>query len=253
MPESASDPLSTPCSRRRWLRGAAALAGGLALKVMTAAWAAPPPKEGGLSFEGLLKREPGFQPRRPAPLAYHALPGLMSAQQIARVDAAYLGAFAELLEAERRLASAPRDAAHAAQYGALRRNQMRAANAVLLHEFFFRNLAPKPVTPPPYVLANLREHMGTLVSWREDFAACARVADAWAVLVYDPYDDRWHNAPLNADDAGGWVGANPLVVAAVADVAWSPEYPNRDAWMAAFVEHIDWKVVASRYRAVDRQ
>lgn len=178
MPEPASNPLSTPCSRRRLLRGAAALAGGVALKVTAAAWAVAPPKESGLSFEGLLKREPGFQPRRPAPLAYDSLPGLLSAQQIARVDAAYLGAFAELLEAERRLASAPRDAAHAAQYGALRRNQMRAAN---------------------------------------------------------------------------WVGANPLVVAAVADEAWSPEYPHRDAWVAAFVEHIDWKVVAARYRAVDRQ
>lgn len=252
MRKPAGNPLAAPCSRRRWLRGAATLAGGLALQV-AAAWAAAPPKESGLSFEGLLKREPGFQPRRPAPLAYDALPGLLSAQQIARAYAAYRGAFADLLEAERRLASAPRDAAHAAQYGILRRQQIRAANAVLLHEFFFRNLAPKPVAPPPYVLANIHEHMGAFASWREDFIACARVAGAWAALVYDPYDDRWHNAPLNAGDAGGWVGANPLVVAAVAEEAWSPEYPHRDAWMAAFVEHIDWQVVAARYRAVDRQ
>jgi Fe-Mn family superoxide dismutase len=124
---------------------------------------------------------------------------------------------------------------------------------VLLHEFYFRNLASIWVRPPRYVMANFNEHMGSLESWREDFAACARIAGTWAVLVYDPYDDRWHNAALGASDAGGWVGANPLVVCAVADYAWSIDYRDRDAYVDAFLGRIDWNEVAARYHAVDRQ
>ncbi len=254
MDKPESDPLSAPCSRRRLMRLAARLGGAVALgRAGLAAATTAPPRETGLSFEGLLKREPGFQPRRPAPMPYASLPGFLSARQIAQAYSAYRRAFADLIEAERRLASAARDAAHAAQYAALRARQMRAANAVLLHEFFFRNLAPEPVAPSPYVMANLHEHMGSFASWREDFAACARVAGAWAVLAYDPYDDRWHNTPLGADDAGGWTGANPLVVIAVAAETWSLDYPDRDRWTAAAIEHIDWNAVAARYHAVDRQ
>ncbi|MBF6569650.1 MAG: hypothetical protein IVW54_12335 [Candidatus Binataceae bacterium] len=245
-------------SRRALLRtavralGAAALAG-LALWPRGGAWAADAPRESGLSFEGLLKGLPGFQPRTLAPLPHAEIAGFISAVQMAKNYAVYRAALAELIAAETALRSAPRDAAQASVYADLRRRQVAAANSVLLHEFFFRNLAPAPGAPPRYVMANLHEHMGSLASWREDFAACARVAGAWAALVYDPYDDRWHNVAMDDHDAGGWAGANPLVVCAVADHAWSIDYQDRDHYVAAFLDHIDWTAVAARYHAVDRQ
>jgi len=101
-------------------------------------------------------------------------------------------------------------------------------------------------------MGNVLEHMGELADWRDDFAACARVANAWVTLVYDPYDDRWHNVPLGDGDAGGWIGANPLVVCDVADHAWAIDYTNRETYVARFFDHVDWNMVAARYRAVDR-
>ena len=56
---------------------------------------AAPPKETGLSFEGLLKHEPGFQPRKIARLAYDEIPGFLSKAQLARNYAIYRAAFAE--------------------------------------------------------------------------------------------------------------------------------------------------------------
>jgi superoxide dismutase len=200
----------------------------------------PPPKESGLSFEGLLKNQPGFQPRRPAPLAFGELPGFLSHSQITKTYAVYRAAFANLLATESALAVASRASSASAEYGRLRRAQIAAANAVLLHEFYFRNLAAAPVALSRYVMANIREHMGSLASWRADFAACARVAKNWATLIYDPYDDRWHNAALDAADAGGWVGGNPLVVCAVTDYAWSIDYRDRAAYIDAFLNRIDW-------------
>jgi Fe-Mn family superoxide dismutase len=210
------------------------------------------PKESGLSFEGLLKGESGFQPRKPAQLPLESIPGFLSREQLARNYSVYRDAFSKLLAAEDALRTAPRDATHASEYATLRTKQAVAANAVLLHEFYFRNLSSRPISPSRYVMGNMREHMGELADWREDFAACARVAKAWAVLIYDPYDDRWHNVPLDEVDAGGWMGANPLVVCDVADHAWAIEYKDRETYDARFFDHIDRPVVAARYHAVDR-
>ena len=52
---------------------------------------------------------------------------------------------------------------------------------------------------------------------------CALAARQWAVLLYDPYDDRWHDAAMDTDNDGVWVGANPLVVCDVAEHAFGPE------------------------------
>ncbi len=248
--ESKSEDRARAMSRRSLLRASAvvtALAGWRALGL-----AASPPKETGLSYEGLLKGKPGFQPRTPSPLPRSEIAGFLSREQLARNYAAYRAAFDNLLAAEEALGSIARDPAHLNQYAALRNEQVSAANSVLLHEFYFRNLAAAPVKPSHYLLANMTEHMGTLDSWREDFTACARVAGAWAALVYDPYDDRWHNEALGEADAGGWAGANPLVVCDVAPHAHSIDYKEREAYIVAFLDHIDWSVVASRYHAVDR-
>lgn len=237
---------------RRGVLRTAALCSCLAVLGYGGGVSALPPKETGLSDEGLLEGQPGFQPRSPASLPVAEIPGFLSKPQLERCYAAYREDFTKLLQAETGLQSAPRDAGHAADYAALRAQQLVAANSVLLHELYFRNLAVSRVRPSRYVLENMSEHMGTLESWRDDFIACARAAASWAVLAYDPYDDRWHNLALGAMDAGGMIGNNPLVVCDVSEEAWSLDYRDVEDYVSRFIEHVDWNVVGARYRAVDR-
>lgn len=239
-------------ARRRLLRGAVCASLAVIGTRAKRADGAPPPKESGLSFEGLLKGKPGFQPRRLAPLPVNEIPGFLSKAQLQISYAAYREAFERLVAAERELQGDVRGAASANEYAALRAQQVGAANSVLLHEFYFRNVTAKSMTPSGYVHSNMREHIGSMDTWREDFTACARVAGAWAVLVYDPYDDRWHDLPLGDTDAGGLAGANPLVVCSVAQTSWAHDYDDRATYVSRFLKHIDWSVVASRYHAVDR-
>ncbi len=239
---------SPVCGRRELLLGVVSAT--WAILFATAAKAAPPPKETGLPFEGLLKGKLGFQPRKPAPRPFVSVPGFLSERQVEAIYAQYRDAFAQLLAAERSLQSASRAPADAARYAELRAKQLSSANSVLLHEFYFRNLAAQKTSPSGYVMANIHEHMGSFESWREDFAACARVAEAWALLVYDPCD-RWHNVPVSTSDATGWVGSNPLVVCAVDSQTYALDYKNRDEYVAAFFEHIEWNAVAQRCHAVD--
>ena len=71
-------------SRRRLLAGLAIAAGGAASGSLWAASEEPaPPRETGLSSEGLLVGQPGFQPRTVAPLPHAELPGFLTQAQLA--------------------------------------------------------------------------------------------------------------------------------------------------------------------------
>src|SRR5712691_4901577 len=195
--------MSTLISRRRFLAVAGAVGGILA----DGARAGTPPKESGLSSEGLLVGRPGFQPRTIMPLPYQELPGFLSREQLAAHHEDYARAVERLKTTEESLHAATTDAS---RYAELRRAQVAGANSMLLHEFYFSGLSAQPVAPPRHIESNMTEHMGSSASWRDDFTRCAITAKAWAILVYDPYDDRWHDAAMDSDNDGVWVGANPL-------------------------------------------
>jgi Fe-Mn family superoxide dismutase len=243
---------ATRLSRRGVLAGLVVAAGSTVSRRLWAAEATTAPEETGLSSEGLLVGQPGFQPRTVAPLPQAELPGFLTQAQLAANHAAYRKAVDTLRATEAALATADRSPAAADAYRALRQKQVATANDVLLHELYFRGLAPKAVALPSYVEHNMREHMGSVASWRADFTACALAARSWAVLVYDPYDDRWHNALMDSDLDGVWIGANPLVVCDVAEHAWTKDYPRREGYVARFLDHLDWEEVGRRYRRVDR-
>jgi len=237
-------------SRRRFLRTFGATVTALSFQT-GAALSAPVPKESGLASEGLLAGQPGFQPRTLAPLPHAELPGFLSRAQLASHHAEYARMVEQLQASERVLQSSRRDAAPAA-YADLRRKQVVTANDVLLHELYFRNLAPTKIAVSRYVERNMREHMGSLADWAADFALCAQAARAWAVLVYDPYDDRWHNTVMDSDLDGVWIGANPLIVCDVSEHAYRTDYRDREQYIEKFLDYIDWEQVAVRYRRVDR-
>jgi superoxide dismutase, Fe-Mn family len=237
--------VSTLVSRRRFV-AAAALG---SVVTLGNARAATPPKESGLSSEGLLAGRPGFQPRTVMPLPHEALEGFLSHEQLAAHHGEYAGAVERLKATEAALTASVTDVD---RYRALRRAQVADANGVLLHELYFGGVAARAVAVPSHVERNMTEHMGSLESWRDDFSRCARAAKAWALLAYDPYDDRWHNAIMDSDDSGTWVGANPLVVCDVAEHAFAKDYRRLDDYVTAFLDHVDWDEVSRRYRAVDR-
>jgi superoxide dismutase len=211
----------------------------------------PPPKETGLSSEGLLEGLPGFQPRTIAPLPHEELPGFLSRSQLASHHSEYVKTVRALKTAEEALGATDR-AAPNRTYAELRRKQVETANSMLLHEFYFRNLAPEKVEFPRYLNRHMGEHIGSLDSWTADFAACALAAKSWAALVYDPYDDRWHNVVMDGDAEGTWIGANPLVVCDVCEHAYTTDYKKKEDYVAKFIERVDWNEVAARYKKVDR-
>ena len=232
-------------SRRRFLASVGTTAAGLVLG--RDAHATAPPRESGLSFEGLMAGHEGFQRRSALQLPYDALPGFLSREQLSSHYAEYAALVTRLQAAEKALQTAQPD-----KYAELRRTQVATANAVLLHELYFSGLSATKVEPAGYIQGHMSEHMGSWESWQEDFRQCALAAKAWVALVYDPYDDRWHNAIMDSDDGGVWIGANPLAVCDVSAHAFDKDYQSRDDYVTKFFDHVDWEEIARRYRAVDR-
>ena len=142
-------------SRRGFLAGCATVSAGFAAGELGAA---PPPKETGLSSEGLLVGHPGFQPRTVMPLPRPELPGFLSRTQLETHHAAYVRDVGRLQDIERQLQDSNLDDG---RYGTLRREQVAIANRIILHEFYFENLAPGRVEVPAYVERHMREHIGS--------------------------------------------------------------------------------------------
>jgi Fe-Mn family superoxide dismutase len=234
-------------SRRHFITAAGLGASGALVE--SALGAATPPKESGLSSEGLLVGRAGFQPRTTMPLPHDEIPGFLSRRQLAASYAEYVRRAERLGEIERELERGVDDAT---RYAELRREQVAAGNGALLNQFYLTGLATTKVEPSRYVRSQLGEHMGSLETWQADFRRCALASRAWAALVYDPYDDRWHDVVMDSDGGGIWVGANPLVVCSVSEQAYSTDYPDRARYLDRFFDHVDWNEVARRYRAVDR-
>src|SRR5262245_64294440 len=116
---------ATGFSRRRVLAGFVIAAGSTASRRLWAAEGVPAPKETGLSSEGLLVGQPGFQPRTPAPLPHAELPGFLSQAQLAANHEAYKQAVDTLRATEASLATADRRPAAGDAYRALRQKQAR--------------------------------------------------------------------------------------------------------------------------------
>ena len=108
-------------SRRRLLAGLGLAVGAVAsTRLWAASEEAAAPKEGGLSSEGLLVGQPGFQPRTVAPLPHPELPGFLTQAQLAANHDAYVQAVDTLRSTEAALAKADRSPAGLAAYRALR-------------------------------------------------------------------------------------------------------------------------------------
>jgi Fe-Mn family superoxide dismutase len=239
------DPL---LSRRHVLAGFALGAGTLALR----AAAEPPPTEAGRASDAFGAGRPGFAEQSPRPLPWEELPDFLSREQLALGHAEYVRAVERLGTVEMALSTADRSPRRAGAYAELRRSQVAAANAVVLHELYFGNLAPAKTKPPRELLALMETHMGSFERWKADFTACALAANAWAALVHDPYDGRWHDAIMNGNTDGLWAGAQPLLVCDLAEHAFTRDYQRRDDYVEAFLDHVAWDEVLRRHARAAR-
>jgi superoxide dismutase, Fe-Mn family len=72
----------------------------------------------------------------------------------------------------------------------LKQIQSSRGNSVVLHELYFDGLALKASDPPEGIKAAVANRFGSVDKWAADFAASAKAASGWAMLVVHPLNGR---------------------------------------------------------------
>src|SRR5205085_3975897 len=128
--------------------------------------------------------------------------------------------------------------------------QSSRGNSVILHELYFDGLALKATDPADGVKAAVEKRFGSLEKWWADFAASAKAAAGWAMLVVHPVNGKLYNVVSDEHAQGPLWLAVPLVVIDVYEHAFYVDYQNKKAeYVEKFLTFVDWAEAEKRYRA----
>jgi len=195
----------------------------------------------------------GLVTGQPKPLKHTSIPGFLSAEQMAPHHTAhYGGALKGYAAADARLEASTKsgEAIEGAAFGALKREVNSKGNSVVLHEFYFDGLAPRASDPEAGIRSAIELRFGSLEKWADDFAASAKGAAGWAMLVRHPVNQKLYNVVSDEHAMGVLWMAAPLVVIDTYEHAFYIDYQNRKTeYVDGFLAHIDWNEAGRRFAA----
>jgi Fe-Mn family superoxide dismutase len=142
------------------------------------------------------------------------------------------------------------------QVNGLKREELVAANSMVLHELYFASLGGDGVLQaagkPAGFSVGLKRDFGSFERWREEFTALAAAlggGSGWALLSWSARENRLLNH-WAADHAHLLAGAAPILVLDMYEHAYHMDFgANAKAYVAAVMDNIDWDGVALRYAA----
>ncbi len=124
----------------------------------------------------------------------------------------------------------------------------------VLHSVLWTNLSPDAASRPSGDLASaIKGDLGSFDTARSHLAAAATSIQGagWAALVWEPCSGRLQVAQIHDHHANLSVGGYPLLVIDGWEHAYYLKYENdKEAYVDALWQIIDWDDVASRFAAV---
>lgn len=192
----------------------------------------------------------------PLPFAAGNLRGLSERLLQSHHQNNYAGAVKRLQAIRAQLAALDWEAAPGFVINGLKREELIAANSMTLHELYFACIggdgALKPSGKPAGFAVGLKRDFGSVERWRAEFIALAAAmggGSGWALLSWSGREHRLVNH-WAADHTHLLAGAAPLLALDMYEHAYHLDFgANAKAYVAAFMENIDWDAVAVRYAA----
>ena len=164
----------------------------------------------------------------------------------------YGGALRRLNEIDSRLAALDWSSASVFEINGLKREQLIAADSVILHEVYFDSLGGSGGAPENAELAiAIERDFGSLERWEEEFTAMGKAlggGSGWVTLVWSDRLGRLTNQ-WAADHAHGLASATPVLALDMYEHAYHIDFgSNAGAYVDTFLRNIDWEHVASRFK-----
>ena len=137
-------------------------------------------------------------------------------------------------------------------YAELTRHLGFEYGGMILHEYYFENLAAKSKAAPSEQLKEaFKNSFGGFDKWKKAFVAVGEIRGVgWAILYQDPATDRLSNQWVALHQDGVPSGFKPILVMDVWEHAFVVDYTpsGRAKYIEAFFSNVNWEVVNERLK-----
>lgn len=137
------------------------------------------------------------------------------------------------------------------EYRAINSAMAFAHNGAVLHELYFSNLSSKNTKPSKELLSKINKDFGSYENYLGDLIASGKSArSGWAISAYNTINGKLQNFTVDEHDLHIPIGIKPILVLDLWEHAYMIDYGiNKNSYIEAFIENIDWNVVSERYRS----
>jgi superoxide dismutase, Fe-Mn family len=226
--------------RRELIQNAALLAGAT---VTAAATLHPEPVDAQALPAG---RSPMIYEVKKLPFEPSRIKGMSEKLLVSHYENNYTGAVKRLNAITAQLAGTDFAAAPVFIVNGLKREELIAANSMILHELYFDGLGGEG-QPSGALAEALTRDFGGVDRWRSEFSAIGKAeggGSGWAILVYSPRDKRLVNA-WAADHTTNLAGGRPILALDMYEHAYHIDYGAKAAaYVDGFMQAINWDNVA---------
>lgn len=238
--------MNLPIERRTVMKlgGMVAAAGTLAPIGIAAAQTAASP--GGV--------KPALYDVKPLPFDPKSIKGLSEKILVSHHDNNYAGAVKRLNAITEQLAALDYAKAPVFVVNGLKREELLAANSMILHELYFASLGEEG--HPGELLAEALTHdFGSVDRWRAEFVAMGKAeggGSGWVMLSWNPRDKRLINT-WAADHTMTLAGGPPILVLDMYEHAYHMDYGAKAGdYVDTFMRAIRWSNVDALYQQYSR-
>ena len=133
----------------------------------------------------------------------------------------------------------------------LKREELIAANSMLLHELYFDSLGGDGRKLEPAWDLALKANFGSVERWRDEFVAMGKAlggGSGWVLLAFQPRDGTLVNQ-WAADHTHALAGGVPLLALDMYEHAYHIDFgASAGSYVDAFMDNIHWAAVYQRYQ-----
>lgn len=131
----------------------------------------------------------------------------------------------------------------------LKREQLIAANSMILHELYFDSLGGDGGLPDSALREALTRDFGSAERWRAEFVAMGKAlagGSGWVLLTYFPRDSRLTNQ-WASDHAHTLAGGQAILALDMYEHSYHMDYGAKAAaYVDAFMDNINWQAAADK-------
>ena len=186
---------------------------------------------------------------KPLPFDPKKVKGLSEKLLTSHYENNYSGAVKRLNAIAAQLASLDWKTAPNFMINGLKREELIAANSMILHEHYFDALGGEGRLSGPLADAIARD-FGSYDRWQSEFSAMGKAeggGSGWVILSYSPRDKRLLNA-WAADHTTTLAGGRPVLVFDMYEHAYHMDFGAKAAaYVDAFMQQIRWDGPAKLY------